>query len=174
MAVNLGEPQSDRLPFLDPAMRKSCKCDLGTLVSFHASLNLPDLTKVREHEHHSGLAGLKPPYLICLPAKLMSMCTPLQAAKQVLDRVLPKPVSYADLCAIAGAVGVFNTGGPLINVGYGRPDVEVSDPNQGVSANTNQQKDYPIAELMNEWSEPPQPCLQSLAAAFPQMQTYAP
>lgn len=99
----------------------------------------------------------------------MSMCTPLQATKQVLDRVLPKPVSYADLCAIAGAVGVFNTGGPLINVGYGRPDVDVSDPNRGVGSNTNQQKDYPIAELMDEWSEPPQPCLQSLSAAgFPQ------
>ena len=134
-------------------------------MSFHASLKSPGLTKVRDHEHHSGLAGLNFPYLICVPAKLMSMCTPLQATKQVLDRVLPKPVSYADLCAIAGAVGIFNTGGPLINVGYGRPDVEVSDPNQGVGANTNQQKDYPIAELMNEWSERPQPCLQSSSAA---------
>ena len=97
----------------------------------------------------------------------MSMCTPLQATKQVLDRVLPKPVSYADLCAIAGAVGVFNTGGPLINVGYGRPDVDVADPNAGVGSNTNQQKDYPIAELMNEWSEPPQPCVQCSSAAAP-------
>ena len=80
----------------------------------------------------------------------------------MLDRVLPKPVSYADLSAIAGAVGIFNTGGPLINVGYGRPDVDVADPNQGVGSNTNQQKDYPIAELLNEWSEPHQPSLQSL------------
>ena len=75
--------------------------------------------------------------------------------------MLPKPVSYADLSAIAGAVGVFNTGGPLIKVGYGRPDVDVADPNAGVGANTNQQKDYPIAELMDEWSEAFQPCLQS-------------
>ena len=98
----------------------------------------------------------------------------MQATKQVLDRVLPKPVSYADLCAIAGAVGVFNTGGPLINVGYGRPDVDVADPNAGVGSNTNQQKDYPIAELMDEWSEPPQPCLQCSSAAAPShMQTYA-
>ena len=38
----------------------------------------------------------------------------VQAAKQVLDRMLPSPISYADLCAIAGAVGVYNTHGPLI------------------------------------------------------------
>ena len=69
--------------------------------------------------------------------------------------MLPSPVSYADLSAIVGAVGIFNTGGPLINVGFGRPDVDVADPNQGVGSNTNQQKDYPIAELLNEWSEPP-------------------
>ena len=92
-------------------------------------------------------------------------CLSLQAAKQVLDRVLPKPVSYADLCAIAGAVGIFNTRGPLINVGFGRPDVDVADPPQGVGANTFQQKDYPIAELLNEWSETPQPCLRSLCSS---------
>ena len=77
----------------------------------------------------------------------------MQASKQVLDRVLPSPISYADLCAIAGAVGVYNTHGPLINVGYGRPDVDGPDPFQGVGSNTNQGRDYPIQELINEWGE---------------------
>ncbi len=77
----------------------------------------------------------------------------VQAAKQVLDRMLPSPISYADLCAIAGAVGVYNTHGPLINVGYGRPDVDGPDPFQGVGSNTNQGRDYPIQELINEWGE---------------------
>ena len=67
--------------------------------------------------------------------------------------MLPSPISYADLCAIAGAVGVYNTHGPLINVGYGRPDVDGPDPFQGVGSNTNQQRDYPIQELINEWGE---------------------
>ena len=67
--------------------------------------------------------------------------------------MLPKPVSYADLCAIAGAVGVYQTHGPLINVGYGRPDVTGPDPFQGVGSNTNQQRDYPIQEIINEWGE---------------------
>lgn len=75
----------------------------------------------------------------------------LQAAKQVLDKVLPSPVSYADLCSIAGAVGVYATHGPLINVGYGRPDVDGPDPFQGVGSNTNQQRDYPIQQIINEW-----------------------
>lgn len=78
----------------------------------------------------------------------------VQASKQVLDRMLPSPVSYADLCAIAGAVGVYNTHGPLINVGYGRPDVDGPDPFQGVGSNTNQQRDYPIQEIINEWGRP--------------------
>lgn len=78
----------------------------------------------------------------------------MQASKQVLDRMLPSPISYADLCAIAGAVGVYNTHGPLINVGYGRPDVDGPDPFQGVGSNTNQQRDYPIQEIINEWGEP--------------------
>lgn len=77
----------------------------------------------------------------------------VQASKQVLDRMLPSPISYADLCAIAGAVGVYNTHGPLMNVGYGRPDVDGPDPFQGVGSNTNQQRDYPIQELINEWGE---------------------
>ena len=83
----------------------------------------------------------------------------MQAAKQVLDRTLPSPVSYADLCAIAGAVGVYATKGPLINVGYGRPDATSPDPFQGVGSNTNQQRDYPIQEIINEWGEPPCPWL---------------
>ena len=83
----------------------------------------------------------------------------MQAAKQVLDRTLPNPVSYADLCAIAGAVGVYATKGPLINVGYGRPDATSPDPFQGVGSNTNQQRDYPIQEIINEWGEPPCPDL---------------
>nr|QOL01105.1 putative extracellular protein CSOL_032 [Pseudococcomyxa simplex] len=73
------------------------------------------------------------------------------AAKQQLDKTLPTPVSYADLCSIAGAVGVYLTHGPLINVGYGRPDVDGPDPFQGVGSNTNQQRDYPIQQIINEW-----------------------
>ena len=82
----------------------------------------------------------------------------MQAAKQVLDRTLPNPVSYADLCAIAGAVGVYATKGPLLNVGYGRPDATSPDPFQGVGSNTNQQRDYPIQEIINEWGELHTPC----------------
>ena len=83
---------------------------------------------------------------------------PEQAAKQELDKALPKPVSYADLCAIVGAVGVYQTHGPLINVGYGRPDVTGPDPFQGVGSNTNQQRAYPIQEIINEWGEGPLAC----------------
>jgi catalase (peroxidase I) len=78
-----------------------------------------------------------------------------QAAKQILDRVLPSPVSYADLIAIGGAAAVYATNGPLINVGYGRPDVDGPDHFIGVGSNTNQQRDYPIQEIINEWSECP-------------------
>jgi hypothetical protein len=77
----------------------------------------------------------------------------LQATKQILDNTLPKPVSYADLCAISGAAGIYLTHGPLINVGYGRPDVDGPDPFTGVGSNTNQQRDYPIQEIINEWGE---------------------
>ena len=100
-----------------------------------------------------GLACLT---LITISALTKTPCC-MQAAKQVLDRTLPNPVSYADLCAIAGAVGVYATKGPLINVGYGRPDATSPDPFQGVGSNTNQQRDYPIQEIINEWGEPPCP-----------------
>ena len=73
------------------------------------------------------------------------------AAKQQLDKTIPSPVSCADLCSIAGAVGVYLTLGSLINVGYGRPDVDGPDPFQGVGSNTNQQRDYPIQQIINEW-----------------------
>ena len=86
-------------------------------------------------------------------AALNAVLLYVQASKQVLDRMLPSPVSYADLCAIAGAVGVYNTHGPLINVGYGRRDVDGPDPFQGVGSNTNQQRDYPIQEIINEWGK---------------------
>ena len=79
--------------------------------------------------------------------------------------MLPQPVSYADLCAIAGAVGIYGTHGPLINVGYGRPDVDGPDPFQGVGSNTNQQRDYPIQEIINEWGAP---------AVLPTRHTHAP
>ena len=39
------------------------------------------------------------------------------------------------------------------HVGYGRPDVDGPDPFQGVGSNTNQGRDYPIQELINEWGE---------------------
>ncbi|KAK9900984.1 hypothetical protein WJX75_006590 [Coccomyxa subellipsoidea] len=48
-------------------------------------------------------------------------------------------------------VGVYLTLGSLINVGYGRPDVDGPDPFQGVGSNTNQQRDYPIQQIINEW-----------------------
>ena len=83
----------------------------------------------------------------------MRLSLRVQASKQVLDRTLAHPVSYADLCAIAGAVGVYATHGPLMNVGYGRPDVDGPDPFQGVGSNTNQQRDYPIQEIIDEWRE---------------------
>ena len=104
----------------------------------------------------------------------------MQAAKQVLDRTLPNPVSYADLCAIAGAAGIYATKGPLINVGYGRPDATGPDPFQGVGSNTNQQRDYPIQEIINEWGELPSqgqaisgrtsPSCRKLHASAPGMQ----
>ena len=87
----------------------------------------------------------------------------VQASKQVLDRTLAHPVSYADLCAIAGAVGVYATHGPLINLGYGRPDVDGPDPFQGVGSNTNQQRDYPIQEIIDEWRECSSHCITAVS-----------
>lgn len=92
---------------------------------------------------------------------ILSLC--VQASKQVLDRILPHPVSYADLCAIAGAVGVYATHGPLMNVGYGRPDVDGPDPFQGVGSNTNQQRDYPIQEIIDEWRECSSQCITAVS-----------
>lgn len=88
-----------------------------------------------------------------LEAELAVACC-IQAAKQILDQVLPKPVSYADLVAIVGPVGIYQTHGPLINVGYGRPDTDGPDTFTGVGSNTNQQRDYPITEIITEWGEP--------------------
>ena len=76
-----------------------------------------------------------------------------QAVKQALDDALGTPTSYADLMAISGAAAIYNTKGPLINVGYGRPDVDGPDPFQGVGSNTNQQRDYPIQAIINEWGK---------------------
>ena len=90
----------------------------------------------------------------------------LQASKQVLDRTLPHAVSYADLCAIAGAVGVYATHGPLMNVGYGRPDVDGPDPFQGVGSNTNQQRDYPIQEIIDEWGEWSSHCISAAVSSL--------
>ena len=80
----------------------------------------------------------------------------MQAVKQALDDALGTPTSYADLMAISGAAAIFNTNGPLINVGYGRPDVDGPDPFQGVGSNTNQQRDYPIQALIDEWGKLPE------------------
>ena len=79
----------------------------------------------------------------------------MQAVKQALDDALGTPTSYADLMSIGGAVAVYNTKGPLINVGYGRPDVDGPDPFQGVGSNTNQQRDYPIQAIIDEWGMAP-------------------
>ncbi|KAK9832108.1 hypothetical protein WJX81_007884 [Elliptochloris bilobata] len=73
------------------------------------------------------------------------------AAKQVVDKLLPSPVSWADMFAISGAVGLYKLHGPLVNVGYGRPDVEVPDDFGGVGSNTNDQRDYPADQLIAEW-----------------------
>ncbi|KAK9832086.1 hypothetical protein WJX81_005292 [Elliptochloris bilobata] len=75
----------------------------------------------------------------------------LYTAKQVVDKVVPHPVSWADLCQIAGAVGVYTLHGPVINVGYCRPDVDKADEFGGVGSNTNDQRDYPAKELIAEW-----------------------
>ena len=48
-------------------------------------------------------------------------------------------------------VGLYKLHGPLVNVGYGRPDVEVPDEFGGVGSNTNDQRDYPADQLIAEW-----------------------
>ena len=48
-------------------------------------------------------------------------------------------------------MGIYALHGPVINVGYGRPDVNKSDDFGGVGSNTNDQRDYPAAELIAEW-----------------------
>ena len=48
-------------------------------------------------------------------------------------------------------VGLYKLHGPLVNVGYGRPDVEVPDDFGGVGSNTNDQRDYPADQLIAEW-----------------------
>ena len=48
-------------------------------------------------------------------------------------------------------MGIYALHGPVINVGYGRPDVNKSDEFGGVGSNTNDQRDYPAAELIAEW-----------------------
>ena len=48
-------------------------------------------------------------------------------------------------------MGIYALHGPVINVGYGRPDVDKSDEFGGVGSNTNDQRDYPAAEIIAEW-----------------------
>ena len=50
-----------------------------------------------------------------------------------------------------GQVGMYALHGPVINVGYGRPDVNTSDEFGGVGSNTNDQRDYPADQLIAEW-----------------------
>ena len=54
-----------------------------------------------------------------------------------------------------GQVDIYALHGPVINVGYGRPDVNKSDEFGGVGSNTNDQRDYPAAELIAEWGAGP-------------------
>jgi len=48
-------------------------------------------------------------------------------------------------------VGLYKLHGPLVNVGYGRPDATGPDLFAGIGSNTNDQRDYPANELINEW-----------------------
>lgn len=71
---------------------------------------------------------------------------------QILNRLVGNgTISYADAAMISGAAGVANAGGPLINPGYGRPDVTRADIKTGVSANTEVEKDFELPALLAEW-----------------------
>ena len=48
-------------------------------------------------------------------------------------------------------VGPYKLHGPLVNVGYGRLNVEVPDDFGGVGSNTNDQRDYSADQLIAEW-----------------------
>ena len=53
-------------------------------------------------------------------------------------------------------VGIYTLHGPVINVGYGRPDVNKADVFAGVGSNTNAARDYPADQLIAEWGAGPQ------------------
>ena len=74
------------------------------------------------------------------PSRSLTRCCPSPCHMQTS---VPSPARWASTRRTA----------PLINVGYGRPDVTGPDPFQGVGSNTNQQRDYPIQEIINEWGE---------------------
>ena len=58
----------------------------------------------------------------------------------------------ADLCC-DGQVGLYALHGPLVNVGYGRPDAAGPDEFGGVGSNTNDQRDYPADQIISEWGK---------------------
>lgn len=50
-------------------------------------------------------------------------------------------------------MGLYALHGPLVNVGYGRPDAAGPDEFGGVGSNTNDQRDYPADQIISEWGE---------------------
>ena len=82
---------------------------------------------------------------------MQTSCSHAQAAKQQLDKTLPSPEACL-LCRPLLHCWRSRTHGPLINVGYGRPDVDGPEPFWGVGSNTNQRRDYPIQLIINEWA----------------------
>ena len=75
----------------------------------------------------------------------------LWAGKQILDKLYPDTLSWADCIALSAAAGVKNAGGPYVNVGYGRPDATEADPFTGVSVSTEVTKDWNLDQLLAQW-----------------------
>lgn len=57
----------------------------------------------------------------------------VDAGKKALDKLHPGAFSYADCIAIAASVAVAKATGPIMHVGYGRPDASGPDPRTGVT-----------------------------------------
>jgi peroxidase len=63
----------------------------------------------------------------------------------------PGAFSAADCIAIAAAAAVAANGGPLVNVGYGRPDAHGPDVLLGVGTHGDVGKDLGIEGLLSDW-----------------------
>ena len=57
----------------------------------------------------------------------------VDAGKKALDAKYPGVFSFADCVAIAASVAIAKASGPVIHVGYGRPDATGPDPRSGVT-----------------------------------------